>query len=29
LGQWFRMLDRSAMAKIAREKLSALGLMTI
>lgn len=29
MGQWFRMLDRSAMRKIAREKLSELGLMTI
>ena len=29
LGTWFRMLDRSAMRRIAREKLSELGLMTI
>jgi len=29
LGGWFRMLDRQAMAKVAREKLSQLGLMTI
>lgn len=29
LGKWFRMLDRTAMEKIAREKLSELGLMTI
>jgi fructose transport system ATP-binding protein len=29
LGRWFRMLDRPAMAKVAREKLSELGLMTI
>ncbi|MEM7490350.1 MAG: ATP-binding cassette domain-containing protein [Pseudomonadota bacterium] len=29
LGKWFRMLDRGAMEKIAREKLSDLGLMTI
>ena len=29
LGQWFRMLDRPAMEKFAREKLSELGLMTI
>ena len=29
LGKWFRMLDRPAMAKVAREKLSELGLMTI
>jgi len=29
LGQWFRMLDRPAMAKVARDKLSELGLMTI
>src|SRR6201999_474821 len=29
LGQWFRMLDRGAMAKFAREKLNELGLMTI
>jgi fructose transport system ATP-binding protein len=29
LGQWFRMLDRPAMAKVARAKLSELGLMTI
>jgi fructose transport system ATP-binding protein len=29
LGKWFRMLDGAAMAKIAREKLSELGLMTI
>lgn len=29
MGQWFRMLDRSAMRKIARDKLSELGLMTI
>jgi fructose transport system ATP-binding protein len=28
-GQWFRRLDRSGMAKIAREKLSELGLLTI
>ncbi|MEI9404163.1 ATP-binding cassette domain-containing protein [Mesorhizobium argentiipisi] len=28
-GQWLRRLDRSAMARIAREKLSELGLMTI
>ncbi|MFA6156120.1 ATP-binding cassette domain-containing protein [Mesorhizobium sp.] len=29
VGQWLRMLDRSAMQKKAREKLSELGLMTI
>jgi fructose transport system ATP-binding protein len=29
LGQWFKKLDRRAMEKIAREKLSELGLMTI
>ncbi|WP_394890817.1 ATP-binding cassette domain-containing protein [Mesorhizobium sp. AaZ16] len=29
LGQWFRMLDRPAMEKRAREKLTELGLMTI
>lgn len=29
LGKWFRMLDRSAMEKFARDKLSELGLMTI
>lgn len=29
LGQWLRMLDRPAMEKIARTKLSELGLMTI
>ena len=29
LGQWFRMLDRPAMEKKARAKLSELGLMTI
>jgi fructose transport system ATP-binding protein len=29
LGQWFRMLDRPAMEKRARQKLSELGLMTI
>ncbi len=29
LGQWLRMLDRSAMQKQAREKLSSLGLLTI
>ena len=29
LGQWLRMLDRPAMATIARAKLSELGLMTI
>ena len=29
LGKWFRMLDRGAMEKRAREKLSELGLMTI
>jgi len=29
LGQWFRLLDRSAMQKQAREHLSALGLATI
>jgi fructose transport system ATP-binding protein len=28
-GEWFRALDRSAMRKVAREKLSELGLMTI
>jgi fructose transport system ATP-binding protein len=28
-GQWFRRLDRSGMARIAREKLSELGLLTI
>ena len=28
-GQWFRRLDRSGMAKIARDKLTELGLMTI
>jgi len=28
-GQWFRTLDRSRMAKIARDKLSELGLLTI
>lgn len=29
LGSWFRMLDRPAMEKFAREKLTELGLMTI
>lgn len=29
MGSWFRMLDRARMEKIAREKLSELGLMTI
>jgi fructose transport system ATP-binding protein len=29
MGKWFRMLDRSAMEKRAREKLTELGLMTI
>jgi fructose transport system ATP-binding protein len=29
LGQWLRMLDRPAKAKVARNKLSELGLMTI
>ena len=29
MGKWFRRLDRSKMAKIAREKLSELGLLTI
>ncbi len=29
LGQWLRMLDRPAMRKFARQKLSELGLMTI
>ena len=29
LGQWFRMLDKSAMEAFARKKLSDLGLMTI
>ncbi|MBE7183592.1 MAG: sugar ABC transporter ATP-binding protein [Methylobacterium mesophilicum] len=29
MGQWFRMLDRGAMEKRAREKLTELGLMTI
>jgi fructose transport system ATP-binding protein len=29
LGQWLRMLDRPRMERIAREKLSELGLMTI
>jgi fructose transport system ATP-binding protein len=29
VGQWLRKLDRSAMQRIAREKLSELGLMTI
>jgi fructose transport system ATP-binding protein len=29
MGSWFRMLDRSAMEKRAREKLTELGLMTI
>ena len=29
LGQWFRMLDKSAMENFARKKLSELGLMTI
>lgn len=29
MGQWFRMLDRPAMEKRARDKLSELGLMTI
>lgn len=29
LGKWLRMLDRSAMEAVAREKLSELGLMTI
>ncbi len=29
LGKWLRMLDRPAMRKMAREKLSELGLMTI
>jgi len=28
-GRWLRMLDRSTMAKVAREKLSELGLLTI
>ena len=28
-GKWLRMLDRSAMAKVARDKLSELGLLTI
>jgi len=29
VGQWFRMLDRPAMEKFARDKLTELGLMTI
>jgi fructose transport system ATP-binding protein len=29
LGEWFRMLDRPAMEKVARQKLSELGLLTI
>lgn len=29
MGSWFKMLDRGAMEKFAREKLSELGLMTI
>lgn len=29
MGQWFKMLDRKAMEKFARDKLSELGLMTI
>jgi fructose transport system ATP-binding protein len=29
LGKWFKLLDRKAMEKIARDKLSELGLMTI
>ncbi|MEQ1950794.1 ATP-binding cassette domain-containing protein [Mesorhizobium yinganensis] len=29
MGKWLRMLDRPAMAKIARDKLTELGLMTI
>jgi fructose transport system ATP-binding protein len=29
LGEWFRMLDRPAMEKFARDKLSELGLLTI
>jgi fructose transport system ATP-binding protein len=29
IGQWFRTLDRGAMQRIAREKLSELGLLTI
>ena len=29
MGQWFRALDKGAMAKFAREKLNELGLMTI
>lgn len=29
IGKWFRLLDRAAMERIAREKLSELGLMTI
>jgi fructose transport system ATP-binding protein len=29
MGKWFRMLDRKAMEKIARDKLTELGLMTI
>ncbi|MDR3473850.1 MAG: ATP-binding cassette domain-containing protein [Devosia sp.] len=29
LGQWFRMLDRSTMQRMAREKLTELGLLTI
>jgi fructose transport system ATP-binding protein len=29
MGQWFRKLDKAAMQKIAREKLSELGLLTI
>jgi len=29
LGQWFRKLDKAAMQKIARDKLSELGLLTI
>jgi fructose transport system ATP-binding protein len=29
MGDWFRLLDRAAMAKFAREKLNELGLMTI
>ncbi len=29
MGRWFRQLDRSAMERIAREKLTELGLMTV
>jgi fructose transport system ATP-binding protein len=29
LGKWFKLLDRKAMEKVARDKLSELGLMTI